>query len=141
MPLYVRKQARLSRAWGGIHRDLEREIAEEVAEELRAIVPVDLGQGRDSIRVDGKFIKSEAHLLYIDQGVAAGRVFPPPENLEGWGRRQLGVSGLGWALSLGIYRRGIRPRRFVRKAWSNVARRGRPRLESVLIRRMRRALG
>ena len=141
MPLHVRKQARLSRAWGGIHAELERALAEEVADELRNIVPVDLGQGRDSIRVDGRFIKSEAHLVYLDQGVAAGRVFPPPDNLEGWGRRVLGQSGLGWRLSIGIYRKGIRRRWFVRKAWRNIGRRGRTRLERVLIRRMRSALG
>ena len=132
MPFIVRKQAKLSRGHATIMRATENALAREMADELRNIVPVDLGTGRDSIRADGKFVRAEAHIAYLDRGVRPGTAFPPPQKMEGWGRRVIGKSGLGWALSISIHRKGIRARKFTQKAMRTVFSRRKKNIERAL---------
>ena len=117
MPFIVRKRVRLTQAWAGIHREVEGAVADALAEEVKELVPVYTGEGRESVKREGRFIKAEAHVAYLDQGVAPGRAFPPSDVMERWGQKVLGKSGLGFVLARSIYRKGIRPRKFVQRAW------------------------
>ena len=97
---------------------------------------MDTGHGRQGLRAEGRFVKAPSYMVYIDQGVAPGRAFPPPQKMEQWGRRVIGKSGLGWALSISIFRKGIKARKFVQKGGADGLAKAAPKIRGILVKHL-----
>ena len=121
---------------------LQEAATDAVADALRdhPFTPRDTGRGASLIRADKQFVKAPDYMVYLDQGVAPFRAFPPPQKMEAWGRRVIGKSGLGFVLARSIWRKGIKARKYVGKYGTEALRKSRKRLAVILAGEMRNAL-
>ena len=95
-------------------------LARRIERYAKRTAPVRTGAGRRSIGIaeieNGHAIVSDLHMLVMEEGRKPNSTMPPVAPLERWGRRVLGVRGLGFVLARSIARKGIAPRRFFEKA-------------------------
>ena len=99
-------------------------VANQVRTEVKQSVPNYVGNSKLAMRriKGGRSIVTPLHVLVLDQGRRPGAPPPPSDVIESWARRRIGQSGLGFVIARSIGRRGIKPRRFFRKAARTVLR-------------------
>jgi len=79
------------------------------------LTPIDRGMLRGGMQTEvfgerteimGRVFNPLEYALPVETGAQAH--FPPPDALEGWGRRKLGQEGLGYVLARAISKRGTK---------------------------------
>lgn len=94
-----------------------KEIADQISQRLRAIVPVSSGKLRDSIeaKVDEQgnlidiIIDGESYYKFLDEGRLAG-TFPPLAEIETWAKKRGIEPKKAFAIAVSIEKKGIKPR-------------------------------
>lgn len=90
---------------------------------IRERTPVDQGPLRNSIAPEidpatvPRWARVGTNLKYApaqEFGFPPGRVFPPPAALEPWARRHGFPEGGGYLVARAIFRRGMKPQRYLR---------------------------
>lgn len=109
-----------------------QEVADEYIAKLKSVTPTDTGGLKKSIKAivndEGFTVDSFEYLNFLDEGVDGTEVTygskfsyaikkPPIKSLKAWSKKR----GLNvWAVQNSLFRKGIRPRRFIRKADTQV---------------------